>query len=368
MKRTYLLWLIVAVIAVLGGFFGGLVINSIEQDNFSTSILGPDIDLSGQKTVVINNPKRVVVNQDLKLQELSNNLSMSLVSIFRNTDKEINFLDSYYNLDKAVSSGLALTSDGWVLVSQSSNGELALDLSVNYKKYTAILRGRNNSYEIDKVYLPKKTSPFILVHLVGVSDLPVKDFVAPENLSVGQMFLQQAATNKIAVNYLSDNILGPELRTSEPYNRKLSLSLAPDKALANSFAFDLGGSLVAIVGLDGSWILAHDFYPALKDFLRSGDMASYSLGISYYDLSDFFRKDFNSKNPKRGAYITAITKSSALALAGVKAGDLIVSVDGVELDDSHDLAELLKSHRIGDKLLITYSRDQENKDINIILE
>lgn len=63
-----------------------------------------------------------------------------------------------------------------------------------------------------------------------------------------------------------------------------------------------------------------------------------------------------------GVKISEVTKESGAEKAGLKAGDIITKVDNQSIKDPDQLTEVIREHKPGDKVTITYKRDsKENK-------
>lgn len=61
----------------------------------------------------------------------------------------------------------------------------------------------------------------------------------------------------------------------------------------------------------------------------------------------------------KGAEIHDITKESGAAKAGLKEGDVIAKIDDKKIETPDDLSKVIKSHKPGDKVSITYFRDDK---------
>lgn len=63
----------------------------------------------------------------------------------------------------------------------------------------------------------------------------------------------------------------------------------------------------------------------------------------------------------KGAEIQDITKESGAAKAGLKEGDVITKIDDKKIEDADDLTAVVKAHKPGDKVNITYLRDDKEQ-------
>ncbi len=68
-----------------------------------------------------------------------------------------------------------------------------------------------------------------------------------------------------------------------------------------------------------------------------------------------------------GAVIVNIVNGSPAESSGLKVGDIILSIDGEEVEDSTYLKYMLYKHKIGDKIKVKYYRDNNINEIEITL-
>ena len=64
-----------------------------------------------------------------------------------------------------------------------------------------------------------------------------------------------------------------------------------------------------------------------------------------------------------GLKITDVTEKSAADKAGLKEDDIITKVDDKKVDDPDDLTKVIRSHKPGDKVTITYLRDKKEQKV-----
>jgi S1-C subfamily serine protease len=132
----------------------------------------------------------------------------------------------------------------------------------------------------------------------------------------------------------------------------------------------LNGNLAAVV-TDEREIIPAFSYDYLTNQLAPGHtLARPALGVHYLDLSQI-------KNPAltqtKGAWLystasdLAVTKGSAAAIAGLKAGDVITWVNNQKIDAANDLGDLLAAYQAGDKITLTYERDGAEQEVEVIL-
>jgi len=73
-----------------------------------------------------------------------------------------------------------------------------------------------------------------------------------------------------------------------------------------------------------------------------------------------------------GALIKTVVVGSPAAKAGLKAGDVIVAVDGKNLSDAGQLREVIQSHKSGDEITLTVVTSTpighaDRRDVKVVL-
>jgi C-terminal processing protease CtpA/Prc len=96
------------------------------------------------------------------------------------------------------------------------------------------------------------------------------------------------------------------------------------------------------------------FGPDIQSFIwRSGN----SLGMTVSDLSPQLAAHFGAKN---GVLVTSVSEESAAAKAGVKAGDVVSSVNGSDVSDPSDLRRRIQQMQSGDEFRLGVVRDRKS--------
>lgn len=86
------------------------------------------------------------------------------------------------------------------------------------------------------------------------------------------------------------------------------------------------------------------------------------LGISVTTVADgaYFGVD-------AGVYVGAVVSNGPGDEAGLEVGDKIVSIDGVEINESDDIIDVRDSHAVGDKLTFDIVRDGDDKELTLTI-
>ncbi len=68
-----------------------------------------------------------------------------------------------------------------------------------------------------------------------------------------------------------------------------------------------------------------------------------------------------------GVYVGGVTLKGGAAEAGVKEGDVVLSIDGVEVNKTSELQEQVSMHHPGDKVKLIVKRDGKTKQFTVTL-
>ena len=106
--------------------------------------------------------------------------------------------------------------------------------------------------------------------------------------------------------------------------------------------------------------------PVIKSFIENDSFEQATLGVYAYDKNVVPYLDSNV-NFKRGIYVSQIIKNSPASKTELKEGDIINSIDGIELNTMNDLREYIFSKKPEDVVTLQVSRRKVNKTIKVAL-
>ena len=104
----------------------------------------------------------------------------------------------------------------------------------------------------------------------------------------------------------------------------------------------------------------------IKSFIENDSFEQATLGVYAYDKNVVPYLDSNV-NFKRGIYVSQIIKNSPASKTELKEGDIINSIDGIELNTMNDLREYIFSKKPEDVVTLQVSRGKVNKTIKVAL-
>jgi len=109
----------------------------------------------------------------------------------------------------------------------------------------------------------------------------------------------------------------------------------------------------------------------VSDFRKYGEVRRGYLGVSFPAPAvedQMLRQQGINPASVKGVYITGVQPGSGAAAAGLKEGDIIQSIDGVQVGSSAEFSERIARHRPGDKVEVTYLRGGSTTNTNVTLK
>ena len=270
-------------------------------------------------------------------------------------------------------SGFFLDSNGYILTNNhvveaaATRGTITVELS-NGRKYGAKLIGRDNSYDLAVLKIDVTSAPTLQL---GNSDLAqVGDSViaigSPLGLS-GTVTSGIISSKNRAVttgNGSGESSFINALQTDAAINPGNSGGPLVDSTGAvigvNSAIATLGSSSqTGSIGL-GFAIPINQAKKTAEQLIKTGFATYPIMGISV-----------DTRFTGTGAQISTdgagVTPAGPADKAGLKAGDIITTLDGIEINNSDELIVAIRSKSVGDKVKIKYTRNNISREATVTL-
>lgn len=106
------------------------------------------------------------------------------------------------------------------------------------------------------------------------------------------------------------------------------------------------------------------------DLKEYGIVQRAMLGISYRPVDQTFIDEQGEETGIKeigGAYVASVDPEGAASAAGIRKGDVIVSINGVKINDRATLSEQIGKHRPNDKVKISVKRGDDMKHFEVTL-
>ncbi|MDQ6747482.1 MAG: trypsin-like peptidase domain-containing protein [Candidatus Dormibacteraeota bacterium] len=103
-----------------------------------------------------------------------------------------------------------------------------------------------------------------------------------------------------------------------------------------------------------------------RQILTSGSVSHPYLGIQYRNIDSQLQAQ-KALSADHGALVSDVKAGSPSDRAGVKKGDIITQIDGLDIDQDNTLFALLSKHRVGDRVKLSILRNgaKERADVTL---
>ncbi|HKI90244.1 MAG TPA: Do family serine endopeptidase [Draconibacterium sp.] len=272
--------------------------------------------------------------------------------------------------EMASGSGVIISPDGYIVtnnhvVDDAVNVQVILD---DNRKFTAKVIGKDANTDIALVKIDADNLPYLTW---GDSDaLKLGQWV----LAVGNPFNLTSTVTAGIVSAKSRSIginQGPL-----PLESFIQTDAAVNPGNSGGALVNTNGELVginsAIASQTGSYSGYSFAVPAtiaskvVDDLKKYGEVQRAVLGVMMQTVNDSIGKA-NHLDKMEGAFVVSTTDDGAARDAGIKKGDIIVSIDGNSVNTSSQLQEQIGKYSPGDKITVGLLRDGKEKDIDVVL-
>jgi Do/DeqQ family serine protease len=270
----------------------------------------------------------------------------------------------------ASGSGVIISPDGYIVtnnhvVDDAVNVQVILD---DNRKFTAKVIGKDPNTDIALVKIDADNLPYLTW---GDSDaLKLGQWV----LAVGNPFNLTSTVTAGIVSAKSRSIginQGPL-----PLESFIQTDAAVNPGNSGGALVNTNGDLVginsAIASQTGSYTGYSFAVPAsiaqkvVEDLKKYGEVQRAVLGVMMQTVNDSIGKA-NHLDKMEGAFVVSTTEDGAARDAGIKKGDIIVSIDGSPVNTSSQLQEQIGKYSPGNKITVGIIRDGDKKNIDVVL-
>ena len=263
-------------------------------------------------------------------------------------------------------SGVIINEQGFIVtnnhvIADADDIEVTLHDNRNYK---ATVIGTDPSTDIALIQIEEKGLPTL--PLVDSDDVKVGEWV----LAVGNPFNLNSTVTAGIVSAKSRNI--NILNDRNAIEAFIQTDAAINPGNSGGALVNLQGGLIGINTAIASPTGAYSGYgfavPAnlvnkvVEDLLKYGSVQRGYLGITIRGIDGNFAKEKNLEITK-GVYVDSVLEKSAAKEAGIKPGDVILKVDGTDVNSAPELQELIATHKPGDQVNLFVVRG--NKELNV---
>lgn len=275
---------------------------------------------------------------------------------------------------KAGGSGVLITSDGYI-VTNNHVVENATRVKVKLndgRSMEASVVGTDPTTDVALLKVDGEGLPFLTF---GSSDeLRLGEWV----LAIGSPFDLQSTITAGIVSAKARNLGAIPSQYSIESFIQTDAAVNPGNsggALVNT-AGELVGINTLIQSQTGSYIGYSFAVPStivskvVVDLKEYGVVQRALLGIQYQEINADFveaRGEELGISDIGGAWVAEVTPGGAAEAAGIRKGDIVLSIDGKPIDSSARLSEIIASRRPGEKVKISVKREGKVKPFEVTL-
>lgn len=271
-------------------------------------------------------------------------------------------------------SGVIISADGYIVTNNHViKGAEKLEVTLNNNKsYNAKVIGADENTDIALLKIEAKDLPVITF---GDSDgLKVGEWV----LAVGNPFGFTSTVTAGIVSAKARDIGEAVSSGSRSLESFIQTDAAVNPGNSGGALVNTNGELVgintAIYSNTGNYtgysfaIPSATVKKVVTDLKQYGAVQRAVLGISFTPLTADMATEKNIKATSEGLYVAKVTDRGAAMEAGIKEGDVITRINGNPVKSTGQMMEQMNRLRPGDKIAITYIRDNKTASATAILK
>jgi len=262
-------------------------------------------------------------------------------------------------------SGVIISPDGYIVTNNHViEGATRVDISLdNNKRYEATVVGTDPTTDLALLKIEGDNLPFIKF---GDSDqTKIGEWV----LAVGNPFDLNSTVTAGIISAKARNIgILRDVENNLQIESFLQTDAVVNPGNSGGALVNLAGELIgintAIASSTGTFNGYSFAIPStlvkkvMDDLLKYGAVQRGLLGVQIQNVSPELADYLGKKFPvEQGVYVGGVNENSAGEEAGLKEGDIIVSLDGKPVNNVANLQELVARKRPGDEVIVSYLRD-----------
>ena len=271
-------------------------------------------------------------------------------------------------------SGVLISSDGYVVTNNHvvEDGD-DIEVTLNDQR----------DYEASVIGIDPSTD-LALLKLKGadLSGLPYLQFGNSDSLRVGEWVLavgnpfnleSTVTAGIVSAKGRSIDILDDDYRIESFIQTDAAVNPGNSGGALVNTNGELIGINTAIITKTGRYegysfaVPANLARKVIRDLRDFGEVQRAILGVGVDKVTAKLARDLDLPAIS-GVYITRVTPESGAAEAGIRRGDVIVSINGTETPTVPGLQEKIGSYRPGDRIQVEYFRDGELSETVILLK
>jgi len=381
--KTLGLFALVVIVSVATNLTENLISHKKESSNFQDNQLpvgyakfahvanAMETDFTVAAELTVHAVVHVTTKTPMKTQQMDGFPNDPFFQYFFGNPRQNQNQPKEMPMQEASGSGVIISNDGYIVTNNHVvEGSKDIEVTLNDKRtFKAKVIGSDPNTDIALIKIDAKDLPVIIF---GNSDsLKVGEWV----LAVGNPFnlTSTVTAGIVSAKARNINIINSQMKIESFIQTDAAVNPGNSGGALVNTRGELVGINTAIASQTGSYAGYAFAVPVSIVQKVVADLRKYSvvqravLGIEIRDITSDLAKD-KKLNTLEGAFVGKVGDESAAKKAGVKEGDIINHVNGVEVKSVSELQEQIGRYRPGDKITITILRDNKEQKLNVELK
>lgn len=274
----------------------------------------------------------------------------------------------------ATGSGVIISPDGYIVTNNHVVTEAnRVEVTLNDKRtFEATVVGTDPSTDLAVIKVNATDLPYLLYG--NSDDLQIGEWV----LAVGNPFnlTSTVTAGIVSAKARNINILGSPDGSSSSIESFIQTDAAVNRGNSGGALVNTAGQLVGInaaIASGTGYYAGYSFAipvnivrKVVTDLREFGTVQRGFLGVSIRDIDSKLALE-EKIGALDGVYIADVTEKSAADEAGIKKGDIILNIEGVPVNSTSELLEIVGQHRPGDKIAVAVRRGNNDKSFSVTL-
>lgn len=271
-------------------------------------------------------------------------------------------------------SGIIISEDGYIITNNhviDDVDELMVKM-IDGTEYNAEIVGTDASTEIGLIKIKAKNMP---VAVLGNSDkIKIGEWVMaignPLDLtSTVTAGIVSALNRQIDINRGKDGV--------NPIENFIQTDAAINPGNSGGALINLNGEVIGVntaIASRTNYYMGYGFAVPINiaksvvdDLKKYGEVKRGYLGVLIAAVDPVTAKGVDLDKP-RGVFITGVMDGSAADKADIRAGDVVLSVNGKDVNQPNELQAIVGTHNPGEKVTLKIWRNGKEKTIRVTLE
>jgi len=270
-------------------------------------------------------------------------------------------------------SGVIISEDGYIITNNHVVQDAQkISVTLNDRRnFQAELIGNDPEADLAVIKINQKELPFLTYG--NSDDTKIGQWV----LAVGNPFnlTSTVTAGIISAKARNLNILGRNM-SETPLEFYIQTDAAVNRGNSGGALVNTEGKLIgintAIASNTGSYagysfaIPSNIVKKVTNDLIQYGRTQKAYLGVNIAEV-DAKVADYIGVNQTKGIYVASVSKDGAAYHGGIVQGDILLRVNDKEINALPELNEIMAQHSPGEKITITYEREQKIKETQVTL-